>query len=188
MMKQTILLVMAAITFSACKQQPKCDNPDIKKTVMELYTPELKAAIAWEYYYIKIWHGTENDFAVRLQWESLRTISMMQGESLPDIETAIAMAKEDIYLLSKGEAAKTKGDYKKYLNYADSILSLGNIHMEQIMLDAAHPDLQKCECKAILSFEKQMKLKDQEILYDIQITTEGESIVTIYQLRQEILY
>jgi len=120
---------------------------------MELYTPELKAAIAWEYYYIKIWHGTENDFA-----------------------------------LSKGEAAKTKGDYKKYLNYADSILSLGNIHMEQIMLDAAHPDLQKCECKAILSFEKQMKLKDQEILYDIQITTEGESIVTIYQLRQEILY
>lgn len=187
MMKQTILLIMVVISFSACKQQPKCDSQNIKETVIELYTHELKAAIAWEYYYLKMWNGKEDNYAFQQEWNLLKTLSMMEGNNLPEIETFLELAKDNIHKLSTGQHIDSDIDYSPYLQYADSILAIGQIHIDRIMLDATEPELKKCECKATLSFDKHMKLKEQEILFDVQITSEGESYVTIYQLRQETI-
>ncbi len=181
-MRHIILILMTSIIFTSCSSI-SCDSNKTQETVLELYKTEIKAELAWQAYYKEVFDPIENTYSGQQSFELLQLMAQMEGEEVLDLEEMKNKAKESIHDLANGKTIEEMDKFQPYIHYADSILSLGNIHLQRIMTTAKHPELNKCECKALLSFDQKMNINNIEVQFDIQESADGEKYVTIYKFQ-----
>ena len=181
-MKNIILILLTSLTFISCSNV-SCDSAEIQETVISLYKTELKAELAWQTYYKEVVDPIENTYSGQQSFELLQLMAQMEGEEVLDLEEIKHKAKESIHDLASGKTIEEMDKFQPYIHYADSILSLGKIHLQRIMTVSKNPELNKCECEALLSFDAEINLNDIEVLFDVQESADGEIYVTIYEFQ-----
>jgi hypothetical protein len=176
-MKKMILFLSGIFLLSSCGSRVSCDSRSMRRTVLQIAKNRVTAKLAWQRLY-----DTELYTIDSYLGQQLAALAWMSGSQTKTTAQIKQEAFDDLLKLVKGQKLppKKEKEYRPYVHYADSIISLGSVHLERIMVVSKKPELKKCTGEALLVFDPAIGLNNIDLLYVVQKDAKGEVYVTVY--------
>jgi hypothetical protein len=135
------------------------------------------AKLAWQRLYDKELYALDSYLG-----QQLAAFAWMTGSETKTAAQIKQEAFDDLLKLAKGQklTPKKEKEYRPYLHFADSIMSLGSVHLERVMIVSKKPELKKCTGKALLVFDPAIGLDNIDLRYVVQKDAKGDIYVAVY--------